>query len=343
MGKQHIIELNGKRYDAITGKMITPATHSQAKAAVSAVKKASLDGFTRAVKPFTSPNNTVPAHKVEKSKTLMRKTVAKPTAQKVAAEETRTAKGKAHIEPSVSAASAHKLARAKVIQKSALVRRFGDMVPFKPAQPRQDEKPQKAARVQAAATATAITSSTLSSGLANADSHEQPKTKRLRPHVRLAKRLKISPRVLSAGSLLLAGLVIGGFFAYQNVPNLTMRLASAKAGVHGTLPGYQPAGFALNGRIAYKPGQITIGYKSNSDSRNFTITQSTSSWNSETLVQNYDALKNNSSYLAVPTKGKTVYIYSGSNATWVDGGIWYKIEGDSQLNSDQLLSLANSM
>ncbi len=336
VGKQHIIELNGKRYDAVTGKMITvsPASHSQAKTTAKAAKKASIDGFARAVKsPATG--NPVPAHKTEKSKTLMRKTVGKPATPKTTA----VAGVQPKIELAASSLSAQTLAHARAIKKSSLVRRFSDMAPSKAA---PAAKPQTTARLQAVATATTVEANPLSTGLENATSHEQPRTKRDRAHVRLAKRLKVSPRILSTGSLVLAGLLIGGFFAYQNIPNLNMRLAAAKSGVHGSLPSYHPSGFGLHGGISYKPGQIEISYKSHSDNRNFKITQSTSSWNSDTLVENYDALKTTPP-ITVPNKGKTVYIYDGSNATWVDGGIWYRVEGNSQLNSDQLLNLANSM
>lgn len=336
--KQHIIELNGKRYDAVTGKMIA-ISPSSAKAALSAVKHAAIDGFTRSMKPRINAGNHVPPHKAEKSKTLMRTAVKKPDFTPSA----RVPKSIPRAKPSASAIAAHTPIKPRAVHKSALIRRFSDMMPSSMAPALAPEKAPQTTRLQAIATATAATTNPLAAGLANADSHNQPKAKRARSHSRLAKRLRISPRALSAGSLVLAGLLVGGFFAYQNIPNLSMRLASARAGLHGTLPSYQPAGFGLKDGITYKPGQIEISYKSNSDDRNFKITQNTSSWNSETLLENYDALKNGTPPLAVPTKGKTVYIYNGGNATWVDGGVWYRIEGDSKLNSDQLLNVANSM
>lgn len=137
--------------------------------------------------------------------------------------------------------------------------------------------------------------------------------------------------------------LVVGFFAYQNAPNLSMRLASARAGLEGSLPSYSPAGFGLQGGVSYKPGQIELSYSSHSDDRSYKIIQSTSSWNSETLVQNYEPLTQNSNYQTIPNKGKTVYVYNGSNATWVDAGVWYRIEGDSKLSSDQLLNVADSL
>lgn len=250
-----------------------------------------------------------------------------------------------HLQPSASVVGAHTTPLPKAVHKSTLIRRFSDMTSPQSAKTVvAAPKAPQTTRLQAVATATATTTTNpLVAGLANADSHNQPRAKRSRAHVRLARRLKVSPRLLSAGSLVLAGFIVVGFFAYQNLPNLSMRIAAARAGVQGTLPGYQPAGFGLKGGISYKPGQIEIGYRSNSDDRNFKITQTTSAWNSETLLQNYAPLKDTTAYQTVPNKGKTVYIYGGSSATWVDGGIWYRIEGDSKLNSDQLLNVANSL
>lgn len=333
MGKQHIIELNGKRYDAVTGKMIAPSPIVPPQTKTPDAKPAGVDGFAKMPKPAGNP---VPTNKAEKSKTLMRKTVSKPAPPPAPKPHSR-------IQERGSAVSGHKQLHAGAVPRSALIQRFNDMLPAPNKQVQAADKPQPAARLHAVATATTVANGAIASSLASASSHAQPKTVRTKLHAKVAKRLKISSRILSAGSLALAGLLIGGFFMYQNIPNLTMRLASARAGVHGTLPGYQPAGFSLRGGISYKPGQITVGYKANSDDRNFTITQTPSSWNSETLAQNYAALKEGSTYQTIPTKGKTVYIYNGSNATWVDGGIWYRVEGNSELNSDQLLNLANSM
>lgn len=343
MGKQHIIELNGKRYDAVTGKSLSidPVNASAAKHSTHSQKPASLDGFARAAKHGGPASNHVPAHKTERSKTLMRRSVQKPGHFSQAA-----AKIGLHIQPSASAAAAHSPARQpKTVQKSALIRRFSDMTATQTTAEPAGPAPASATtnRLQAVATATAVQSSPLEAGLAKADSHNQPRTKRPPVRVRLAKRLRVNPRGLSAASFVLAGLLISAFFAYQNLPNLSMRLASARAGLDGRLPSYQPAGFGLSGGISYKPGQIEIAYSSRTDDRNFKITQSNSSWNSETLAQNYEPLKQNSNYQTIPNKGKTVYVYKGSNATWVDGGVWYRIEGDSKLSSDQLLNLADSL
>jgi hypothetical protein len=42
-------------------------------------------------------------------------------------------------------------------------------------------------------------------------------------------------------------------------------------------------------------------------------------------------------------KGLTIYMYDGSHATWVNQGVWYTIEGDSLLDTEQLLRIATSL
>ncbi len=140
----------------------------------------------------------------------------------------------------------------------------------------------------------------------------------------------------------LAALLIAGFIAYQNMPNLAMRVAAARAGFPATMPSYQPAGFALDGAIQYYPGQITVNFKSDSDNRIFSVTQKPSKWTSETLLDRVVAIDSRP-YQTFQDKGKIIYIYDGSNATWVSGGIWYEIAGNSSLTSDQLLRIASSL
>ncbi len=335
---EHIIELNGKRYNAITGKMITG---KPSKTAVETIKKASLDGFARAVKPILRSGNMVPAHQTEKSKTLMRNTVKPP--QSKPQNEMAKPKYTSRINKSPSVVSPIKLSKAQSIKKSSLVRRFSEMAPSNIDRFSSETNKKASTRVQAVAVAVAVKSDPVALGLAKADSHKQQKPKKMHASTRMAKKLHISPKTLSISSLVIAVIVIGGFFASQNMSNISMRIASSRSGIKGSIPSYQPAGFGLKGGISYSPGQIELGYNSNSDNRNFKIIQKTSSWNSETLAENYEPLKNNVAYQTIPVKGKTVYLFEGSNATWVDGGIWYRIEGNSKLNSDQLLNIANSL
>lgn len=330
MGKEHIIELNGQRYDARTGAIVTatPMPPSKKPARTPSTAR-TMDGFSRA------PKHALPHRQPEKSKTLMRTVVSKP----ITPPTHHTPAVHPLVKPSPSAT--HSLTKhATNVPKSPLVDHFRRDVVSAPHHVKAVEHPHVSNPL--ISSTAAKSSDPVHTALAIANSHQQPKHKKPRLSGRVARRLKVSPRVVSGASFAFAFLLIGGFFAYQNIPGLTMRLAAARSGVHGKLPSYQPAGFSLNGSIAYQPGQITINYKSNSDNRNFKVSQSSSQWDSQSLLENYVAL-NRRDYQTVQDKGKTVYIYDDSNATWVDGGIWYRVEGDSNLNSDQLLHIAASL
>jgi hypothetical protein len=98
----------------------------------------------------------------------------------------------------------------------------------------------------------------------------------------------------------------------------------------------------MAGPIQYQPGEVTLNYRSTSDQRGFNVVQKNSSWNSETLLENFVTAANKP-YQTFQANGRTIYIYDGNKATWVDGGIWYNIDGQSNLNSDQLLRIAGSL
>jgi hypothetical protein len=176
-----------------------------------------------------------------------------------------------------------------------------------------------------------------------AQGHNEPAYKhKEKLHHKIAKKVGISGRAVAITSTVLAGLLVGGFYAYQNIPKLAVRVASNRAGIKASIPSYSPAGFSINGPIQYRSGQVVVGFKSNIDERNYTLTQQNTSWSSDTLLDKF-LVNNKKQYQTYQDKGRTIYIYDTNNATWVDGGIWYQIEGQSQLSSDQLVRIASSL
>lgn len=183
----------------------------------------------------------------------------------------------------------------------------------------------------------------LDQALVAADTHKQAIRGRL-PNQNLWQRLRRTPRWLSVGSAALVVLVAIGFFAWQNMPNVAMRVAASRSSLSASVPGYTPSGFSFWGPINYTDGSVTIRFKANSDDgRTFSINQRSSSWNSASLLANY-VVPNGQSYQTFQNKGATVYLYgSNNNATWIDHGIWYNLESKAKLNADQLLRIAASM
>lgn len=351
---QNIISINGKNYDAKTGKIVADNVKSPTVTKKSNPKTGvSIDGFSK--KRSTSSASTPAANvhsRNEKSKTLMRGVVKKPVTGTIRTNPSLPAKNTAPVSnmaptfQSVIPPNKDMALRASKITKSKFIGKFG--APKMPTS-------QKTTVAQIPVAKPPLTSApkqqsyhkpkpvnNFESAINNANSHQYKMLKKPTKRQKIAKKLRLTPRALSFGSFVLAGLLLGGFFVYQNIPTMAMKVASTRSGVSATLPKYHPSGFGMSGPIKYSAGQISVNYKSNTDDRNYKVTQSNSDWNSEALLDNFVTAERRT-YQTYEDKGRTIYIYDNSNATWVDGGVWYQIEGASSLTSDQLLRIANSI
>lgn len=342
------IELNGKLYDATTGKVVSSAA---APAPKPTTKPQAVDGFIRPPshhpkaspsKPTTpqrAPRHPNPAqHKPQRSHTLMRHVVKKPSAS-----------SPVKAKPAAVSRTNDRDARAASVTKSSAISRFGrsqaPRVTTKVAplavKPHPDQQPSSQAS-QAARPASAATK-TFDTALRSASSHNKGKLKKSRVHHRAAKKLGISSNLVIAGTLTMSFVLLAGFVAYQNVPNISMRIAANRAGFSASLPQYTPSGFGVAGPIKAAPGAVTVSFRSHSDDRSFEVTQKPSNWTSDSLLSSFVAA-NKQSYQTYQEKGKTIYIYNGSNATWVNGGVWYQVNGsNANLNSEQLVRIADSL
>jgi len=347
---QNTIEINGKHYDAATGVLL----NTSPKPAGILKKGAVMDGFVRhrtngehAVKPTKRP--------VQKANTLMRQAVKKPTA----------------LAPSHSSngvtdtdnTDKQRQKRAHEIFKSPLIKRFslGEVVSMvKNASPhhvadrtsRPENKPNTPTAAthntqrthQAANPKPARTSGSdlVEKALVKAQSHSQS-PHHFKKRSRLARRLGLSRKKSTLVSAVLAALLLGTFFAYQNVPNFAMRIAAARAGFDANMPGYQPSGFSFKSPIKYSPGEVIVNFDSNtSDGRAFTLTERKTEWNSDDLRANFVQEKD-SSHQTHLEANQVVYIYGDGDATWVNDGVWYQLESSASLTSDQIVRIAQSL
>jgi hypothetical protein len=158
----------------------------------------------------------------------------------------------------------------------------------------------------------------------------------------IRRAMRARPRLVPAAITSVLVLAVGGYVAYQNIPNMALRVAAQRAGFNASLPGYSPSGFGFAGPVAYSDGVVELEYRSNSDERTYRLIQKESSWDSQSLLDNF-VTANSEDYITFQERGITIYIYDTSNATWVDGGVWYTLEGNSLLNSEQLLKIASSL
>lgn len=160
-------------------------------------------------------------------------------------------------------------------------------------------------------------------------------------HGRSRKIIGHKARLASLSALGLSVLLIGGYIAYLNAPNLAVRIAASRSGVDARLPGYSPDGYRYAGPINYGPGSVVVNFRGE-NGQNYSLAQEKSDWDSRSLLENVVA-REDSDYQAYQEKGLTIYIYNGSDAAWVNGGIRYTLDSTAALQPEQLLKLAASL
>ena len=142
----------------------------------------------------------------------------------------------------------------------------------------------------------------------------------------------------SAAAAAAVVVIMGGYVWLQNVPKLAVHTASAKAGFTASLPTYMPSNYTMNRTVSSSPGRVSLAFSAPGNN-GLTINQTQTNWDPQSLLDNYVSKQSNQ-YLAVNGQGLTIYLYNGDEASWVNQGIWYSIQGNNQLNREQLLKIA---
>lgn len=157
------------------------------------------------------------------------------------------------------------------------------------------------------------------------------------------KESKTGSKVASVG-LSLAGVALLGLYVWQiNYPNLALKVAGSKAGISASLPSYMPNGWKISGDIQTNPGSIGYKLTTNGGDKSISVSQVRSDWDSQALAENYLST-NTRKYTALQSEGLTIYLYNDNQASWVNHGTWYKIEGDTKsLSQDQIIKMATSL
>lgn len=154
------------------------------------------------------------------------------------------------------------------------------------------------------------------------------------------KRVRLNPTFIVVAVLA----VLIGIVTYLNLPNISLQLAASEAGFSARIPGYSPAGFDRGNDLTYSRGEIILSYQPTNEANTsgYTIVERRSNWDSQSLLRNH-VKPLESEYITYFDRGITVYIIDEDTATWVNGGIWYSIESDALLNSEELLKIAASL
>ena len=149
-------------------------------------------------------------------------------------------------------------------------------------------------------------------------------------------------RVVLALSCAAAAVFAIVYFVNLNMPDISLRVAAMQTGIEASYPSYVPKDFSLAG-IVSEEGKITLNFTNNTNDDAFSITEESSSWDSNALLTNYVKGKYGDNYTVVREQGLTIYI-SGSDASWANGGIVYKLDATSgSLTKKQISSIATSL
>ena len=365
VSKKNIIVLNGKHYDSTSGIVVAHPAADVKKS--SPAQPRMVDSFVHAPGVITkvphkvSPSSLKPVRAVaqsvtstpQRAQTLMRSAVKKPTGLASPTVKTQipiTVEEDTHVAVRTQT-SLHKiasqtvdqsrLARSHTVVKPAGITRFkhSNESSFVPPTPITQPPTKSYYSVPAPVTApsppvTKLSKELFEQAMKRSTSHQET----YNGPVNIKTRRK---QHFGFATLVVAVLLLAGFVTYLNAPNLTMTLASARAGFHASIPAYVPAGYSVK-HLAYTEGTVSTDYASNSDNSSFTIMQKNSDWDSSALLTNFVTITNQS-YQTYQVSGRNVYLYGNNSATWVDGGVWYTVTGNGALSNKQLLDIASGL
>lgn len=347
MRGKNTIFINGQHYDAITGLAVgTPLTPTASGAKPAQATKVISDfGPATKAKPTAhTPRQTTHVKQIhakpQRSQTLRRDILKRPVGTHEATKRTSVAPGAVAKSPAISRFASHPIPRpvtAPAQEKITLgPRKPVTIAPavVKKAHETVDHHKAIQNKKTPAISSRELKEQLIAERLASVDTHKKaPKVK--------GTRGALQSRTATVISASLALVVLGGYLTYLNMPNLSVRVAAAQAGVNASFPEYRPDGYRFNGPIAYAPGEVSMKFQSNSGTQGYEIKQKSSSWDSQAVLDNY-VTRQSDSYLTYSEQGLTVYTF-GSEAAWVNGGVLYTLEGDAPLSNEQVLRIASSM
>jgi len=359
VAKTNTIEINGQRYDAVSGQALDvspkpkhPQSRQQSHLSPENNKIHSKGTVPRKSRLSIKPPKPT-GHRPQPTKTLMRHSLSKPSALTKTGLKIRVNSAGLVEQPSilakfsVQAIDPKRLARAKRIIKSRFISRFGDLKVATPSMTAQGSRTAK--------TANPLTTDPVlnnpqqpqkedifQKALERATSHVQqpPGKKHLSNHHK--RKASKGHRLLSVSGSALAILLVTGFIVHQSSISFNLHNASLGAGFNASLPGQTPAGFS-SPKLSYRPGLVTVSYVSNSDQRQFVIEEHPSDWNNQTLLSDFVVPLVGQDYQTMEVAGRNVYFYDQSKATWISQGIWYQAQTNGVLSTNQLLEIAASI
>lgn len=327
---RQIVTLNGAKYDALTGERVDN------KPGFVKVENDRGHVIKKTVNHAGSVHGTT-----QRSQTLNRKAIQKPASHVVHSYRKERAQPAVQQSPSISKFAPHPVV-TPISRPVISDFRKPQAAPAK-ATPTVTPAPAKistALETEQKPVAPSLSQAIKNQAIDNAMAQDAPKAKRVRNKTK-RKASKWQPRFMTIASASLALILLGGYFTYINMPNLSVRVAAVQAGVDASYPQYKPDGYHLKGTVAYEPGQVNMKFSSSAGPY-FEIEQAKSDWDSTALLENYVEKNAGDNYTITNDRGLTIYNFAGKTV-WVNGGIMYTISGDAPLSGDQIQRMVASL
>lgn len=185
-------------------------------------------------------------------------------------------------------------------------------------------------------TAQEIKQQAISQALAKTARKQPSKTKKMAPVHFGFKRIILATLCAAVAVFAIV------YFVNLNAPNISLKVAAMQSGIEASYPAYVPRDYALSD-ITSEDGKIVLNFKNSATGGAFMLVEEKSSWDSNALLNNYVRESYGDNYTLIREQGLALYV-SNSDATWVNGGVVYKLKTTSgTLTKKQIKSIAVSL
>lgn len=166
-----------------------------------------------------------------------------------------------------------------------------------------------------------------------------PGNSKTRKQKSMLKRFGVARIALATACMATAVFAIV-YFVNLTSKDMSMQVAAVQSGIEASYPSYIPRGFDLSDVTSSK-GKITMNFKS--EDGTYTISQESSNWDSDGLLDNYIKEQyDDDEYTILREQGLTIYMGTNWEA-WINGGILYKLNITSgTLTKKQMKTIATS-
>lgn len=373
--KNTSIHINGKRYDAVTGVVVSGSTIIKPQpvtpkpmTTLGQPASRSIDGMVSGTKvhpvtPVRHPAAHVKAHAAKPAATLMRRAVVKPAAKSLKRQakpqgvlrSTHALPSTVQLAKKLSAYNVNdkRLKRAAAATTSPRIAHFAHQLatntPFVIEETTQAFTVPTPApvnhHVRAIITPAVAPkpNDVFQQAILRATSHEQPAPAiRSKKHRKLSRALHRRMVTYSGGAVAILALV--GVFGYANATTIQYKLAANRAGFAATIPGYKPAGYSISG-VQASSGHLAVTFVADQagGAEQFALNEKPSNWSEHDVLINLVNTNENSTYQTIQQGGRTVYQYNKNHAAWVSNGVLYQVVGNADLSPRDLGQIAASM